>query len=276
MTPSVPPQTHRIDALNIAIHADRQQLGFAAARAVAAWLQDRIRANGRARVVFACAPSQDEFLAALVRPEACGIAIPWQKVTVFHMDEYVGLPGDHLQCFRSYLRGHLLSHIQPAAFHPIAAEQPDSAFVCTRYAERLAEAPIDLVCLGIGENGHIAFNDPPVANFHDPVPVKTVELDLACRQQQVNDNCFPTLDAVPRQAITLTIPVFRNARKLMVQVPGPRKAQAVRDALLGPIATACPASILRLHPDATLHLDAHSAANFLADQAAAGTRHEHS
>lgn len=266
MNQFVSPQTHQIDALRVEIHADRQMLGLAAARSVAACLQNHIRATGRARVVFACAPSQDEFLAALTRPDACGTEIEWDKVTLFHMDEYVGLPGDHPQCFRSYLRRHLLAHIKPRAFHPIAAEAADPAGVCARYAELLGQAPIDLVCLGIGENGHIAFNDPPVADFQDPVLVKTVELDAACRQQQVNDGCFPSFEAVPRQAVTLTIPVFRNASRLMVQVPGPRKAQAVRDALLGPITTACPASILRLHPNATLHLDAAAAAHYLADR----------
>ena len=123
----------------------------------------------------------------------------------------------------------------------------------------LKEAPIDLICLGIGENGHIAFNDPPVANFDDPLLVKMVELDSVCREQQVNDGCFPTFEAVPRHALTLTVPVFRNASHLSIHVPGARKANAVAETLLGPVRTSCPASVLRTHPSATLHLDIESA-----------------
>ena len=242
-------KAHRFDSLEVRQHADRAALGLAAARDVA----NAIAAHKEARVVFACAPSQNEFLAALI-----GERVDWTKVTVFHMDEYVALPASHPASFRSYLRAHLLAHIAPRAVHLIRAEE-DPAQEIARYSALLAERPLDLVCLGIGENGHLAFNDPPVADFADPALIKLVALDLACRQQQVNDGCFPALDAVPAHALTLTIPALMNAREISCVVPGARKAAAVRDALLGPISTNCPASILRTHPRAVLHLDEASA-----------------
>ena len=238
-------KTRRFDSLEVHQHADRAALGVAAARGVAA----AIAALGAARVVFACAPSQDEFLAALLAQP-----VDWAKVTVFHMDEYADLPEGHPASFRSYLRGHLLMHIAPRAVHLIRA-QADATGEAARYAALLAERPLDLVCLGIGENGHLAFNDPPVADFADPALVKLVALDDACRRQQVNDGCFSTLDAVPTHALTLTIPALLSAREIYCVVPGARKAQAVRAALLGPIATSCPASVLRTHPRAVLYLD---------------------
>lgn len=238
-------KTRRFDSLEVHQHADRAALGVAAARGVAA----AIAALGAARVVFACAPSQDEFLAALLAQP-----VDWAKVTVFHMDEYADLPEGHPASFRSYLRGHLLMHIAPRAVHLIRA-QADATGEAARYAALLAERPLDLVCLGIGENGHLAFNDPPVADFADPALVKLVALDDACRRQQVNDGCFSTLDVVPAHALTLTISALLSAREIYCVVPGARKAQAVRAALLGPIATSCPASVLRTHPRAVLYLD---------------------
>jgi glucosamine-6-phosphate deaminase len=171
------------------------------------------------------------------------------------MDEYVGLSAAHPASFRHYLQTHLLSQISIGEFHPILGETPDSEAECQRYAALIDAAPIDLICLGIGENGHLAFNDPPVANFHDVMSAKVVELDPICRQQQVNDGCFPDLNAVPKKAITLTLPVFRNARNLSVVVPGPRKAAAVYATCAGPVHTDCPASLLRTRPNATLFLD---------------------
>lgn len=259
MTSLVPSRYSVVDRLAVEIHPDRASLGVAAARAVATHLRGVIARQGEARVVFACAPSQDEFLAALISAERCGVDLDWRRVTAFHMDDYVGLEAAHPQSFRRYLQTHLLDRVAVGQFHSLAAEERDIAAVCARYAAALQEKPIDLICLGIGENGHIAFNDPPVARFDDPSWVKVVELDEACRQQQVNDGCFPTLADVPRHALTLTVPVFRAARQLSIQVPGPRKAAAVRATLRGEIGTACPASILRTHPAATLYLDAASA-----------------
>lgn len=256
-TPS--PIRFLLDRLAVEVHADRRHLGLHAARAVGQLLREIIDQQGGARVIFACAPSQNEFLAALVDPTVAG-PIAWERVTAFHMDDYVGLTATHPQSFRAYLHDHLLSRVKLGQFYPLAGEQPDLKQVCLDYSARLQEAPIDLICLGIGENGHLAFNDPPVANFNDPVLVKPVELDDACRRQQVNDGCFPVLTAVPRYALTLTLPVFRDARHLSVHVPGPRKAAAVKAALEGPWSTHCPASMLRQHPAATLYLDTESAA----------------
>ena len=256
-----PARSFTAGRLAVEVHPTRDDLGRAAAAAVSRHLRGVIASQGAARVVLACAPSQDEFLSELVDGERN--PVDWASVTVFHMDEYVGIAPDHPRSFRRYLRDHFLDHVSVGAFHPIAGEAADSAAECARYSELLAARPIELICLGIGENGHIAFNDPPVADFDDPVRVKMVRLDDACRQQQVNDGCFPSLSAVPSHALTLTVPVFRHARKLSIHVPGARKAAAVRAALEGPIGTACPASVLRLHPSATLYLD----------QAAAGGLH---
>jgi glucosamine-6-phosphate deaminase len=247
--------------LAVEIHADRPALGRAAAQAAAAYLHDVIATKGEARVIFACAPSQNEFLTSLLNISRSGhTAVDWTRVTAFHMDDYVGLPATHPQSFRHYLQTHFLSHVRIGRFHPLPAEDPNAEAVSARYTELLSEKPIDLICLGIGENGHIAFNDPPVADFEDPRLVKVVELDDACRHQQVNDGCFPTFADVPRHAFTLTVSVFRRARRLSIHVPGPRKADAVKATIEGPMSTSCPASILRLHPEATLYVDAAAAA----------------
>lgn len=252
MNPS-PPRAFTIGRLAVEVHPTRADLGRAAAAAAAERLRGVIASQGYASVVFACAPSQDEFLAELA--DKGRNPVDWGRVTAFHMDEYVGLGADHPQSFRRYLRDHFLSRVDIGAFHPLSAEGADGASACARYSGLLADRPIDLICLGIGENGHIAFNDPPVADFDDPALVKEVKLDDACRRQQVDDGCFPSVAQVPSHALTLTVPVFRSARRLSIHVPGPRKAAAVHAALMGPIETSCPASILRLHPGATLYLD---------------------
>lgn len=247
--------TTTFDRLEVREFPDRTAMGKAAASVVADTLRSVCAAQGECRVIFACAPSQHEFLAELI----CH-PVPWGRVSIFHMDEYVGLRATQPQSFRHFLQTNLLSRIdKPLAVNLIRAES-DPMHECVRYAKLLSERPIDLVCLGIGENGHLAFNDPPVADFKDPQLVKIVELDASCRQQQVNDGCFPTIDDVPTHALTLTIPALFGAREVSCVVPGERKAAAVRDTLLGPISTACPASILRTHPKASLNLDTASAA----------------
>ena len=244
-------RSYRFDLLKVCVHPDRVTMARAAARHAAQNIR-RACDRGEARVVFACAPSQSEFLDALTSR-----ALDWSRVIAFHMDEYVGVDASHPQSFRRYLHEHLFANVGAfKAFHGIDGVAPDLDGECVRYGARLAShEPIDLVCMGIGENGHLAFNDPPVANFHDPQFVKIVTLDETCRQQQVNDGCFPTLDAVPTQALTLTIPALLFTREISCVVPGERKAAAVRDALLGPIRTSCPASILRTHPRVVLHID---------------------
>jgi glucosamine-6-phosphate deaminase len=243
------------DLLEARIFPDREAMGEAAATLAVGVIDAACAERGEARVIFACAPSQNEFLASLTSP-AHRDAIDWAKVVAFHMDEYVGFTGSRVESFRHYLRTHLVQKLpNPPRFEEIRGEAPILADECDRYAALLAERPVDLVCLGFGENGHLAFNDPPVANFEDPRLVKVVPLDQGCRQQQVNDGCFPTLESVPRHALTLTVPALFAARHVAAIVPGARKAEAVRASLLDPVSTACPASILRTHPNAVLHLD---------------------
>ncbi len=244
-----------IDQLRVRVFADRADAGQAAGLAAEAAIESAIARQGSARVILASAPSQNESLEALT-----SAALDWSRVTLFHMDEYVGLPASHSASFRHYQEERVLSRIRPAAFHGILGEAADVEAECRRYAGLLAESPIDVVCLGIGENGHIAFNDPPVADFADPYLIKPVDLDDDCRRQQVNDGCFPEFASVPRHALTLTIPALMSGRELFCMVPGPRKAAAVRDTLRAPVSTACPASILRRHAAAMLFLDQDSAA----------------
>jgi glucosamine-6-phosphate deaminase len=213
-----------------------------------------VERQGSARIILASAPSQTGFLQHLVTHR-----VPWEKVTVFHMDEYVGLEATHSASFRRYQREHVLDRVHPAAFHGICGESGDPFAETQRYARLLQAAPIDVVCAGIGENGHLAFNDPP-ADLHDAQAVKIVTLDEACRRQQVNDGCFPSLESVPSTAITLTVPALLSGGELFVIVPGPRKAEAVKNTLGLPVSGACPATALRTHPKASLFIDADAAA----------------
>lgn len=241
--------------LKVEVFANRQQLGQAAGLDVASRMRDLIARNGRAVVVFAAAPSQNEFLATL-REEP---GIEWDKVVAFHLDEYVGLPEDAPQSFRHYLKSHLYDYVHPGVVHLIRGEAGDPQAECERYTALLRETKPDVACLGIGENGHIAFNDPPVADFHDPAMIKIVELEERCRIQQVHDGCFPTLDAVPKRAFSMTIPTLMATTFLYTMVPGKLKAEAVRCTIKGPVTTECPASILRQHPYCRLYIDMDSA-----------------
>ena len=242
------------DQLETIVHPNRSEMGASAGHAAAKILRDTLLQKGSARIIVASAPSQDETLAQLAQEPR----IDWSKVTVFHMDEYVGLSISHPASFRAYQKEHFLSKVTPKVFHGIQAESADLEQEVARYTALMTESLIDLVCMGIGENGHIAFNDPPVADFNDPQTIKVVELDDACRQQQVNDGCFPDFDSVPTHALSLTCPALMSGKHLIITVPGKLKANAVRETLTGPITTTCPASILRTHPDAELHLDADS------------------
>jgi glucosamine-6-phosphate deaminase len=249
----------------IEIHKSRAAMGAAAARHFQQLVTQTVAAKAACRVIFGCAPSQDEFFESLVA-QARSNAADWKRVEVFHMDEYVGLPADSSQNFRTYLRTHFLDLVPTAGFHLIRGESASPSAEATRYAAQLGLGPIDIIAMGIGENGHVAFNDPPVADFMDPWLVKVVDLDEACRQQQVNDGCFPALEQVPRSAITITVPVFGRAGNLCAVVPGPRKARAVKQALLGPIGPSCPATILRTHAHAQVFLDLDSAALYTTSQ----------
>ncbi|WP_245880202.1 glucosamine-6-phosphate deaminase [Superficieibacter electus] len=253
-------QKAKVENLEVLRFASRQDMGLAAGEAVAAWLRHRLDQQSQVRMIFAAAPSQSEFLATLTRAKG----IDWSRVTAFHMDEYLGLPAEAPQRFSHFLNASLFTRVKPGKVHLIAG-QGNPGDICQQYADLLAEAPIDAVCLGIGENGHLAFNDPPVADFHDPATIKTVTLDDICRQQQVNDGCFARLEEVPRQALTLTIPALMQASRLFCIVPGATKRQAVTRTLYDPISTACPATILRQHSDCTLYTDANACAEVTVD-----------
>lgn len=229
----------------------RMQMAEAAAADIAAHLRDVLARQEEARIIVASAPSQEQMITALANAPD----VDWSRVVAFHMDEYIGLPPDHPERFGNWLRQFFFNRVPLKRFHVIAPDADKPEAEAQAYAALLAEAPIDLITLGIGVNGHIAFNDPPVADFNDPLGVKVVELDEQCRQQQVDDGCFPSLSAVPARAVTVTVTGLLAGRKLFTVVPGRSKREAVRQALHGPISTACPASILRTHPDCTLYLD---------------------
>jgi len=241
------------DSLVTNIYPDRQAMGAAAAKRAAAVIRQVLAEKGFANVIFAAAPSQNETLENLLRED-----IDFSRINAFHMDEYVGLSIQNRQSFARYLTDHIFGKANFHSVHLIpAAEDIESA--CAAYTKLLQDNPPDLVCMGIGENGHIAFNDPPVADFNDPKLIKAVELDDICRMQQVHDKCFDTFDEVPKYALTLTVPALMSAKHLVCTVPGPTKAAAVYAMLNGPIGEVCPATALRRHPDAAMFLDADSA-----------------
>jgi glucosamine-6-phosphate deaminase len=247
-----------VDKARVEIFEDRLQAGQAAAFDVSRDIVHHQPESEPARIVFAAAPSQNEFLASLVGKSA----IDWSRVSAFHMDEYLGLKRENPASFRYYLQQHLFDQvaIPPEHLHLIPGEKVDRPLrVCSAYEELLRSKPIDIVCGGIGENGHLAFNDPAAADFLDPLWVKIVRLDEACRTQQVHDGCFGKFDDVPTHAFTLTLTALMSASVVSVVVPGRRKARAVQKALIGPISAACPASILRGHPGVRIYLDPDSA-----------------
>ena len=207
-------------------------------------------------MIFAAAPSQNEVLAALV----ADTDIPWNRVNAFHMDEYVGLSPDAPQGFGNFLKEHIFGLVPFKSIHYIDISAPDAEAECARYAALLQQYPTDIVVMGIGENGHIAFNDPPVADFSDPLAVKPVALDDICRNQQVHDGCFAHIDEVPKTAVTLTVPTLFAGKHLFCIVPAKTKALAVCTTLTDGISERCPATILRRHPSAVLYLDGDSSA----------------
>lgn len=245
--------------LNVAVYAKRAQMGAAAGAVLAATMRRLIAERGRAIGLFAAAPSQNETLAALVAAPD----LEWTSVIAFHLDEYLGLDEDAPPSFRRYLIEHLVMRVPLAEFHGLRGEAANPAAVCQNYARLLEFKPPDFAALGIGENGHLAFLDPPVCDFNDPQVLKVVELDEACRQQQVHDGCFVSLDEVPRRALSVTVPTMMRCETLVVSVPGARKREAVALTLNGPVTTGCPASILRTHPNAWLFLDEAAAAQLI-------------
>jgi glucosamine-6-phosphate deaminase len=239
----------------VLVHADVPAMARAAADQAAGVLRAAVQARGVAHAMFATGNSQLAFIEALVTrtPD-----VPWRDVVVFHMDEYVGIGADHPAGFQRWIRERIVAPASPRAAYYVEG-LGDPAAASRRYAELLADHPLDLCCLGIGENGHLAFNDPGVADFDDPLDVKVVELEAACRQQQVNEGHFPTVASVPNHAITVTIPALVRAARVMAIVPEARKAEPVRAALTGPVTTRCPASVLRTMPHVTIHLEQQSA-----------------
>ena len=239
------------DLLSVEIHDTRDEMGRAAAAAVKACLMSLLEKQETVNMIFAAAPSQNEVLYALATDKE----IPWNRVHAFHMDEYIGLSADAPQGFGNFLKSHIFGLADFASVNYINVSATDANEECKRYSELLSEYPTDIVVMGIGENGHIAFNDPPVADFNDPLAVKPVALDEVCRQQQVNDGCFKTIDDVPTTAITLTVPTLFAGKHLFCIVPAITKANAVYETLTGEIDEHCPATVLRKHASATLYLD---------------------
>ena len=246
--------TKKVEKLSVYTFETREEMGKVAAADAAARINAIIEKNGVANVVFAAAPSQNDLLENLLKTD-----IDWSKVRAFHQDEYVGISADEPAGFGNFLDRAIFKKVNFKELHYLLCGAEEAEEKCEAYAELLRQYPIDLIFLGIGENGHLAFNDPAVADFNDPKMVKIVELDDVCRQQQVNDGCFATLDDVPKQAMTMTMSLIMNIPEAICVVPTIRKANAVYHALLGEVTTACPASILRDHPNAALYLDKDSA-----------------
>jgi glucosamine-6-phosphate deaminase len=245
-----PAVTKKVDQLKVQVYKTRDEMGREAGRDIVKKIQELLEDKQEVRMIFAAAPSQIEVLHYL----AMSKDIDWSKITVFHMDEYIGLPKEAVQSFGYFLSEHLFNKVKPKNIYLLNGNE-NVGDECRRYTSLLREKPIDIVCLGIGENGHIAFNDPPVADFNDLNIVKKVQLDEECRQQQVNDGCFPSIQSVPTEALTLTIPALMFGEFLFCVVPGKTKTKAVTNVLEGPITEKCPASILRTHPNCTLYLD---------------------
>ena len=241
----------KADKLTVKIYETREKMGVVAAQEAAEAICKMLKEKETLTIVFAAAPSQNEFLAALVAAQN----IDWQRITALHMDEYVGLPENAPQGFGNFLRKAIWDKLPFGKILYLYNDTLSPEENCKRYETVLAENPIDLVFMGIGENGHIAFNDPHVAFFDDAQAIKIVDLDLACRQQQVNDGCFGALEEVPTHALTLTIPTLMSAKQIFCIVPSVRKSQAVKAAVEGKVATTCPASVLRTHNNAALYID---------------------
>jgi glucosamine-6-phosphate deaminase len=240
--------------MEIRVFDTKAELGAAAAARAAAAIGEAIARAGSARVIAATGASQFEFLDALTAKKN----VDWSRVEMFHLDEYVGVSDAHPASFRRYLRERIVERVHPKAFHFLAGDAADVAAECRRAGALLAERPVDVAFVGIGENGHLAFNDPP-ADFTAEEPYLVVELDEACRRQQLGEGWFASLAEVPRRAISMSVRQILKAREILCIVPDARKAEAVRDCLDGPVSPLHPSSILQTHPRATLYLDRDSA-----------------
>ena len=244
----------KADKLTVKIMPNRTEMGEVAAADIVAAIKEALSKKEEINMIFAAAPSQNDVLKALVESD-----VEWNRVNAFHMDEYIGLDKSAPQGFGNFLVDHIFGKVPFKSVNLIDCSAVDPEAECERYEKLLVENPVDIIVLGIGENGHIAFNDPWVADFKDSKKVKTVLLDDVCRQQQVNDGCFASIDLVPKSAITLTCPVFIGAPQLFCIVPAITKANAVKTTVYGEINEDCPATVLRQHPAAVLYLDGDSA-----------------
>ena len=247
-------ETRKVNLLPVHIYETREEMGIDAAADAAARINRIIAEKGECNAVFAAAPSQSDMLENLLKAD-----VDWTKVRAFHQDEYVGISAEEPAGFGNWLDRYIFNKVPFMECHYLLCKAEEAEGKCDEYAELLKKYPIDLIFLGFGENGHMAFNDPAVADFNDPKMVKIVDLDDVCRQQQVNDGCFPTLNDVPKQAMTLTLSFIMNVPEAIAVVPNIRKANAVYNALCGDVVIDCPASILRNHPNAALYLDKDSA-----------------
>jgi len=246
------------DMLKVKVFDTSDAMGMDAALNAARLLNSYIKQKGSVSAVFAAAPSQNQFLYHLLKQD-----IDWTKVNAYHMDEYIGLDEKAPQGFGNFLKEAIFDRVPFASVNYINGQAKNPEEECKRYAKLLKNNKPDIVFLGIGENGHLAFNDPSVADFNDPLLVKVVELDPVCRNQQVNDGCFNSMEEVPTHAITLTMSMLFGISEALVIVPGPTKRKAVYDTVKGEISTKCPASVLRTHKNAVLYADAKSAADLI-------------
>ncbi len=242
------------DKLQVNIYAGRPELGAAAAETLTARIAELLKTKEYVNIIFASAPSQNEFLAELLKKD-----IEWGRINAFHMDEYVGLHPDAPQGFGNFLKDRLFSHVSCREVHYLNGNAADPHDECKRYSDLLIKYPTDIVCLGIGENTHLAFNDPHVADFNDPLIVKVVDLDQDCRIQQVNDGCFSTIDEVPTHALTITMPALFKSTYAIAIVPGKFKANAIDHTINSEISEKYPSTILRRHDHAILFIDEDSA-----------------
>ena len=237
------------DQLHVKIFGSRAEMGLGAASDAVEYLKNLMAEQEFVNIIFAAAPSQNEFLAAMAESD-----VDWSRVNAFHMDEYIGLPSDASQGFGNFLRRAIFDKVPFNSVNYINGQNvPEETL--KQYKKLLEENPVDVVFMGIGENGHIAFNDPHVADFNDPEVIKVVDLDEKCRMQQVNDGCFACLDEVPTHAFTLTVPTLMAAKRRFCVVPASTKAHAVYNTINGVVSEVCPASVLRTSEGTTLYLD---------------------
>jgi glucosamine-6-phosphate deaminase len=246
------------DKLRVEIFENKEDMGKDAASFVTGILNQAIHDCGCANLILGTGASQYPLHDALLNKE-----IDWSKITLFHLDEYIGLSDQHPASFRNFLKVRIADKVNPKDVYYLEGDAPDIDTEINRYEKLLKDNPVDVACIGIGENGHIAFNDPGVADFNDPEYLKVVEMDEACRKQQVGEGWFPTIKHVPEKAVTLTITAIMDCKALCCTVPDERKSEAVFNTLSGEISTFCPASILRKHNNAVLFLDSLSAIKIL-------------